>query len=98
MKRILFLALIIVISIDAFSYEKRDILQKESQMTGLSEVLVKDFSELGFPDYKNRNFWNNLLQLACSKSDRLSGDYPFRRQKAGSLCCTEQCVTIAGNG
>lgn len=60
MKKILFLAWIIVISMNAFSYEKRDILQKESQMIGLSEALIKDFSEIGFPDYKNRNFWNNL--------------------------------------
>lgn len=56
----LFLILLIVISTDAFSFEKRDILQKESQTIGLSEVLVKDFSEIGFPDYKNRNFWDNL--------------------------------------
>jgi len=56
----LFLLLLIVISTDAFSFEKRDILQKESQTIGLSEVLIKDFSEIGFPDYKNRNFWDNL--------------------------------------
>ncbi len=48
---------------NAFSYEKRDILQKESQKIRLSEVLVKDFSELGFPDYKSRDFWNNLPDI-----------------------------------
>jgi len=60
MKKELFLVLVMVISTHAFSFEKRDILQQESQKIGLSEVLVKDFSEIGFPAYADRKFWNNL--------------------------------------
>ncbi len=50
----------IVISINTYSFEKRDLLQKESETAGLAGALVKDFSEIGFPDYQNRNFWDNL--------------------------------------
>lgn len=50
----------IVISINTYSFEKRDMLQKESETAGLAGALVKDFSEIGFPDYQNRNFWDNL--------------------------------------
>ena len=62
MKKELFLVMVmvLVISTHAFSYEKRDILQAESKKIGLSEALIKDFSEIGFPDYADRKFWNNL--------------------------------------
>ena len=60
MKKIIFWTLLIVVSVDAYSFEKRDILQKESETAGLAGALVKDFSEIGFPEYKNRNFWDHL--------------------------------------
>ncbi len=60
MKKELFLVMVLVISTHAFSYEKRDILQAESKKIGLSEALIKDFSEIGFPDYADRKFWNKL--------------------------------------
>lgn len=60
MKKRLVLALMVVISMNTFSVEKRDILQKESRAIGLSEALIKNFSEMGFPEYTDRNFWNNL--------------------------------------
>lgn len=60
MKRLLFTVCIILLSIGVYSFEKRDILQKESLSIGLPEALVKDFSEIGFPAYKDREFWNNL--------------------------------------
>lgn len=59
MKKNLILALLII-SVNAFSFEKRDILQKESQSIGLSEVLIKDFAEIGFPNYHDRSFWDKL--------------------------------------
>lgn len=43
-----------------FVLAQRNILQKEAQEINLEQCLVKDFSEIGFPDYKNRSFWNNL--------------------------------------
>lgn len=63
MKKTILLVLIIYFSMNLYSYGKRDILQKESERIGLSTALVKDFSEIGFPDYKNRNFWNNLPEV-----------------------------------
>lgn len=60
MKRTIFLLCIVLFSSSTYSFEKRDILQKESEMIGLSEVLIKDFTEIGFPGYKDREFWNNL--------------------------------------
>src|SRR5690554_5166534 len=60
MKTALFIVFITLFSITAYPNEKRDILQKESERIGMVDVLIKDFSEIGFPDYQNRDFWNNL--------------------------------------
>jgi hypothetical protein len=48
------------LSLNGFSKETRDVLQKEAQEIGLSQALIKNFSEIGFPDYHDRTFWNNL--------------------------------------
>ena len=40
--------------------EQRDLLQKEVAEVGLENVLIKNFAEIGFPDYHKRDFWNNL--------------------------------------
>lgn len=60
MKKIAVLVFMLCFSVSGFSKEKRDLLQKEAKETGLSQSLVKNFSEIGFPDYYNRPFWNNL--------------------------------------
>lgn len=60
MKRGVFIVLLTLVSTGVFSYEKRDILQHESRAIGLTEVLVKDFSEIGLPTYNDRDFWNKL--------------------------------------
>jgi hypothetical protein len=60
MKKIAVLFFVLCFSVSVFSKEKRDLLQKEAKEIGLSQALVKNFSELGFPDYYNRTFWNNL--------------------------------------
>jgi hypothetical protein len=44
----------------SFATEKRDLLQKEAQRINIAQSLVKNFSELDFPKYRNRGFWNNL--------------------------------------
>ena len=44
----------------SFAKEKRDLLQKEATEINLSQVLVKNFADLGFPTYSDRTFWNNL--------------------------------------
>ncbi len=40
--------------------EKRDLLQKEARRINLAQLLVQNFSELDFPRYSNRGFWDNL--------------------------------------
>lgn len=60
MKNFAVLIIVLCFFVTGFSKEKRDLLQKEAKETGLSQALVNNFSEIGFPDYYNRTFWNNL--------------------------------------
>jgi hypothetical protein len=60
MKKIGTLILLSCISIHGFSEEKRDILQKESVKIGLEDALIKDFSEMGLPTYRDRTFWETI--------------------------------------
>lgn len=60
MKNLLFVILLSVFSVCAYSYEKRDLLQKEAEDINLAQALIGDFSELSFPDYYDREYWNNL--------------------------------------
>lgn len=60
MKNIAVLLMVLCFSVSGYSKEKRDLLQKEANEINLAQALVRDFSELGFPDYYNRTFWNNL--------------------------------------
>ncbi len=60
MKKITVLLILIVFSITGFAAEKRNILQKEATQINLANELIKDFSELDFPTYRSRNFWNDL--------------------------------------
>lgn len=60
MKKLLILLLLCNFVLFSFSKEKRDILQKEAQQINLAQSLVKNFSDLNFPTYKSRDFWDNL--------------------------------------
>ncbi len=60
MKTLTILLLLVCFSFTGFTSEKRDLLQKEAMQTGLSQALITNFAELKFPDYKTRDFWNNL--------------------------------------
>ena len=60
MKKPIILSLLILIAISSLCANKRDILINKAQEIQLAQVLIKDFSELKFPDYYNRNFWNSL--------------------------------------
>lgn len=81
MKRTFLLYLLVYTSMNGFSSDKRDILQNESNEIGLEEVLVKDFSEIGFPTYKDRDFWNGLPeklkdQYISNAEKKLDYDWP----------------------
>jgi hypothetical protein len=60
MKKLFVFIFLVSFSFAGFSAEKRDLLQKEADEIGLAETLVKSFSELNFPAYKNRDFWDHL--------------------------------------
>src|SRR5690554_2277244 len=60
MKNLMLVVLLSVCSVSVYSYEKRDLLQKEAEETNLTRALVNDFSTLEFPDYYDREFWNSL--------------------------------------
>ena len=75
MKRSIALLLLACFSFVGFSQEERDILQKEAREAGLAQTLVEDFSDLDFPTYQDRNFWNNL-------PDHLKQQYIREAEKA----------------
>lgn len=60
MKKVNIVLLLLAFSIHGFSMEKRDILQKEAVSVGLEGVLINNFSELNFPSYQDRAFWEAL--------------------------------------
>ncbi|MFY0654832.1 MAG: heparinase II/III family protein [Cyclobacteriaceae bacterium] len=59
MKKLALLSIIIGLSFGT-SQAQRDILQNEAKEIGLETSLIRDFSELNFPTYKSREFWDNL--------------------------------------
>lgn len=81
MKIFIFLFFFSCFSISEFSAEKRDILQKESVKIGLENVLIKDFSEIGFPTYGDRDFWDEIpeslrSQYILEAEEKLNYDWP----------------------
>ncbi len=60
MNKLFFLFLLSCFAFSSFAEEKRDVLVNEAKSIGLESVLVKDFSEIDFPTYKSRDFWNGL--------------------------------------
>jgi len=58
----IFLAFFFILSFSVYGNRngKRDLLQKEAQRLNIAQSLVKNFSELDFPKYGDRGFWDNL--------------------------------------
>lgn len=54
------LLLLVHFLINVQAAEKRDILQKKASEIGIEASLVKDFSEIDFPTYQSRDFWDGL--------------------------------------
>ncbi len=81
MKQLILLFLLSSFVFSSFSEEKRNLLQKEASEIGLAEALVKDFSELDFPGYTDRSFWENLpsnlkKQYISEAEEYLGYDWP----------------------
>ncbi len=55
------------LSVNSFSKEIRDILQKEESEIQLETALIKNFDELGFPTYQSRDFWEKLPKTMKDK-------------------------------
>ncbi len=60
MKKPALFLLLISICLSSFSQENLDLLQNEASEIGLEKVLINDFSELDFPTYYDRDFWENV--------------------------------------
>ncbi len=60
MEKLPILLALTIFSFTAFSMEKRDVLQNEANKISFESALIKSFSELNIPNYKSRDFWNNL--------------------------------------
>lgn len=64
-----------------FSLEKRDILQNEAQKIEIENTLIRDFSEIDLPTYRDRHFWNGLptnikQQYIREAEEKLDYDWP----------------------
>ena len=60
MNRLFILFLLSWIAFSSFAQEKRNLLVNEAKEIGIESVLVKNFSEIDFPTYKSRDFWDGL--------------------------------------
>jgi hypothetical protein len=82
MKELMTLLLVTCFSFVGFTAEERDILQKEAQQEDLAQSLVENFSDLNFPTYEDRDFWNNLpehlkKQYIREAEEALDYDWPI---------------------
>ena len=82
MKNLLILFLFCSFVLNGFSQEKRDLLQKEAKEIILANSLVKDFADLNFPNYNDRDFWNNLpdvikMEYIQEAEEALDYDWPI---------------------
>lgn len=60
MKKIVLLHLLLVCLFTAQAYEKRDLLQKKADLTSLKSSLILNQKWVSYPDYKDRNGWDQL--------------------------------------
>ncbi len=67
MKKLLTIILLFAFAFNTAGYEKRNLLQKEADRCNLSQNLIQDFSEIDFPDYADRHFWNSLPAIMKEK-------------------------------
>lgn len=75
MKNLILSLLLVCISYAGISKEKRDLLQKEAAEISLGQALIKNFSELNFPDYQSRAFWNSLPDAIKNEYIKDAGKY-----------------------
>ena len=63
------------------SADDRNLLQNKAKEIGLEKILIKDFSELNFPTYYDRDFWNTVPenireQYVQQAEEYLNYDWP----------------------
>ncbi|MBN1985680.1 MAG: heparinase II/III family protein, partial [Prolixibacteraceae bacterium] len=75
MKNLVVIVLVVCFSLTATSQEERNILQKEAEEINLEKVLMKDFTELDFPNYQSRSFWNSLPDVIRNEYVKEAEEY-----------------------
>jgi hypothetical protein len=77
MKNLMLFVLMACFSVSGFSYEKRDLLQKEAGEINLAGSCVKDFSALVFPDtpiaISGKSLPDNLRQQYIQEAESYLG-------------------------
>lgn len=75
MKKLFLLFLLTGFIFSSFSKEKRDVLQKEAEEMGIENVLIKNFSDIGFPTYQSREFWEGIPEVMKKQYIAEAGEY-----------------------
>lgn len=60
MKKSVLLISLSIYVVGSLSANDRNILQTNAQEIGIEDVLIKDFSEIDFPTYYDREFWDTV--------------------------------------
>lgn len=81
MKYVILLLLSVFTTLNGISSDNRDILQKEASEIEIEKNLVKEFSEIGFPAYNDRDFWDKLPgnlreQYILNAEEKLNYNWP----------------------
>ncbi|MBK8506267.1 MAG: heparinase II/III family protein [Saprospiraceae bacterium] len=74
-KNILLVLCLGVLTIAVSGNSVRDLLQKEAEEIDLEKVLISDFSELRFPTYLDRNFWDQIPEIMRSDYIKHAEEY-----------------------
>jgi hypothetical protein len=60
MKKTIFTLLLVYLMAPSIYGQGRDVLLRKANELKLEQILFKDFSDIQFPAYKNRDFWNGI--------------------------------------
>ena len=62
MKKITILYFILLAAVQLNAYEKRDLLQHAADLAKIKEALVMEQKWVPYPDYTDRNGWNQFWE------------------------------------
>lgn len=85
MIRYLFFSMLLICCAPLHAYEERDLLQNKANLSRLSDILIKDHKWVSYPEYQDRNGWNDLLGIQkdyCIELGEKYLDYQWKVVKA----------------